>query len=147
MRTAVFVALGNLSADVTLYSALLRALREDPSYAVQAAAAKGLGKSRLAPSIRRPPGEVQKQPEKHLMQGILAGLVATNDPRAVPILLAQAQPWIPERIRMSALAGLGSMKEEVGQNDLQQLISVVRAALHDPFYLTKEAGEQLCGNF
>ena len=39
------------------------------------------------------------------------------------------------------------MKEEVGQNDLQQLISVVRAALHDPFYLTKEAGEQLVGIF
>jgi aminopeptidase N len=147
VRIAVFDALGNSSKDPAVYNTLVNALREDPSYAVQAAAAKGLGKSTVPQAFDVLQAEVQTQPERHVMQAVLAGLVATKDPRAVPILLAQAQPGMPERIRMSALAGLGSMKEEVSQNHLQELIDVVRAALHDPFYLTKETGEELVGMF
>jgi hypothetical protein len=65
----------------------------------------------------------------------------------VEILLAQAQPGVPERIRLSALAGLESLKEVVTPSQVPELTEVVRAALHDPFYFTQEAGEELVGVF
>jgi hypothetical protein len=65
----------------------------------------------------------------------------------VEVLLAQAQPGVAERIRLSALTALESLKEAVTPNQLEELKEVVRAALHDPFYLTREAGEELVGVF
>jgi hypothetical protein len=87
------------------------------------------------------------KPEIHVLQATLSSLVATQNPKAVEILLAQAQPGVPERIRLSALAGLGSLKEVVTPNQIPELTEVVRAALHDPFYFTQEAGEELVGVF
>jgi len=74
-------------------------------------------------------------------------LVATKDPRAAEILLAQAQPGVSEPVRISALGDLANLKEAVGQYHLPELIEVVRGALHDPFYYTRQAAEELVGVF
>jgi aminopeptidase N len=147
VRTAVFEALGNFSKEQAVYAALVKALHEDSSYAVEAAAAKALGKSGMAQAFDVLQAEVRTNPELHVMQATLAGLAATKDPRAVEILLAQAQPGVAERVRLSALGGLENLKEAVTQNHLTELIEVVRAALHDPFYFTREAGQELVGVF
>jgi aminopeptidase N len=147
VRTAVFGALGNFSKDQAVYSVLVNALHDDSSYAVEAAAATGLGKSGIAQAFDVLQAEVMANPELHVMQATLAGLAATKDPRAAAILLAQAQPGVPERIRLSALASLKSLKEAVTRNHMPELIEVVRAALHDPFYLTQRSGEELVGVF
>ncbi|MGH9725829.1 MAG: hypothetical protein ACRD41_12260, partial [Candidatus Acidiferrales bacterium] len=89
--------------------------------------------------------EIAKNPELHVMQGALGGLVATKDPRAVEILLAQAQPGVAERVRLSALSDLESVKAEVKTTQMPELAETVKSALHDPFYLTREAGEELVG--
>jgi len=81
------------------------------------------------------------------MQTTLNALVATKDPRAVEVLLAQAQPGLPERIRLYALAGLENLKEAAAQNHAQEVVEVVRAALHDPFYPIQEVSEELVGVF
>jgi aminopeptidase N len=147
VRTAVFEALGKYAKDQGVYNALVNALHNDSSYAVEAAAAKGLGKSGVAEAFDVLQAEVLTKPEIHVMQATLSGLVATKNPKAVEILLAQAQPGRPERIRMSALAGLESLKEVVTPSQVPELSEVVRAALHDPYYFTQEAGEELVGVF
>jgi HEAT repeat protein len=133
--------------DQRVYSTLVNALHNDSSYAVEAAAAKGLGKSGVGEAFDVLQAEVLTKPEIHVMQATLSGLVATKNPKAVEILLAQAQPGVPERIRLSALAGLESLKEVVTPSQVPELAEVVRAALHDPFYFTQEAGEELVGVF
>jgi hypothetical protein len=81
------------------------------------------------------------------MQATLEGLAATRDSRAAAILLAQAQPGIPERIRLSALAGLVELKEPMEHAHAQELVATVRAALDDPFLPVRMAGEQLVAAF
>jgi aminopeptidase N len=147
VRTAVFEALGKYAKDQGVYSALVNALHNDSSYAVEAAAAKGLGKSGVAEAFDVLQAEVLTKPEIHVMQATLSGLVATKSPKAVEILLAQARPGVPERIRLIALAGLESLKEVMPPSQVPELTEVVRAALHDPFYFTQEAGEELVGAF
>ncbi len=147
VRRAVVEALGNFAADPAVYGALVKALHDDSSYAVEAAAAERIGKSRAAEAFDVLRAEVLTKPEEHVMQSTLSGLAATKDPRAAEILLAQAQPGVPERIRLSALAGLVKLKEAVAQNHAQELSQVVRAALHDTFYPVQEAGEELVGAY
>jgi hypothetical protein len=125
----------------------VNALHNDSSYAVEAAAAEGLGKSGVAEAFDVLQAEVLTKPEIHVMQAILSGLVATRNPKAVELLLAQAQPGVPERIRLSALAGLESLKDVVTSSQVPELTEAVRAALHDPYYFTQEAGEGLVGVF
>jgi aminopeptidase N len=147
VRTEVCEALGHLSKDQAVYSALVKALHNDSSYAVEAAAAKGVGKSGAAQAFDVLQAEALTKPEIHVMQATLRGLAATKNPKAVEILLAQALPGVPEQIRLSALDGLESLKEAVAPNQVPELTEVVRAALHDPYYVTQEAGQELVGVF
>ena len=147
VRTAVAEALAGLATDQTVYDALVDALHTDASYAVEAAAAKGLGKSGAVQAFDVLEAEVLTKPERHVMQGTFAGLVATKDPRAVEVLLTQAQPGVAERIRVSALTALESLKEVVTPKQLQELTEVVRSSLRDPFYPAREASEELVGVF
>ncbi|MGH9758182.1 MAG: M1 family aminopeptidase, partial [Candidatus Acidiferrales bacterium] len=145
VRTSAAAALGNFSNEPAVYSVLASALQNDLSYAVEAAAAEGLGKSGMPQAFDLLRQEIAKNPELHVMQGALGGLVATKDPRAVEILLAQAQPGVAERVRLSALSDLESVKAEVKTTQMPELAETVKSALHDPFYLTREAGEELVG--
>jgi aminopeptidase N len=144
---AVVTALGNCRKDDAVYKALVDRIDNDSSYAVQAAAAQQLGKSGAGHAFDVLQAKAATKPEVHLMIAILNGLAATKDPRAAKILLAEAQPGVPERIRLNALAALAGLKGTVQQNQLQELAEVVRAALHDPFFPIQEAGEELAGAF
>jgi aminopeptidase N len=147
VRTAVLEALEKYAKDQKVYSALVNALHNDFSYAVEAAAAKGLGNSGIGEAFDVLQAEVLTKPEMHVMQATLSGLAATKNPKAVEVLLAQARSGVPERIRLSAFAGLESLKEVLTPSQVSELTEVVRAALHDPFYFTQEAGEELVGVF
>ncbi|MGB6877520.1 MAG: M1 family aminopeptidase [Candidatus Acidiferrales bacterium] len=147
VRTAVIETLGHFSKDRAVYDVLVNALHNDASYAVEAAAAQDIGKSGVAQSFDVLQAETATKPEVHVMQATLAGLAATGDPRAAEILLAQAQPGVPERVRLSALAGLAELKEAVEREHGQELIEVVRAALQDPFLPVRQAGERLAADF
>lgn len=145
VRTPAAAALGKFSNESAVYTALVNALENDTSYEVEAAAARSLGKSGMSQAFDVLREEVVKKPELHVMQGALAGLVSTKDPRSVEILLAQAQPGVAERIRLAALAGLESLKAEVKSTQIPELTDTVNYALHDPYYLTRETGEELVG--
>lgn len=145
VRASIVEALTDFASQPPVYQALVNRLRSDRSYAVQAAAAEAFGKSRAPGSFEMLRAEVAAKPEVHVMEGLLAGLAETKDPRAAGILLAQAQPGVAERVRLSALAGLAEFKDNLEPNDAQQLTLTVRAALDDPFLPVRMAGEQLAG--
>jgi aminopeptidase N len=145
VRVALVEALGHFSKEREVFDALVRAFQLDESYAVQAAAAKQLGRSGVATAFEILQAKVQARPEIHVMQATLTGLASTEDPRAVKVLLAQAQPGVAERVRIYALAGLEHFSESAPNKDPEALTAIVRAALHDPFYPLQEAGEELAG--
>ncbi len=147
VRTAVVQALGNFPKDRLVYAALVELLRNESSYAAEAAAAEALGRSGAAGAFEVLRAEAALQPEVHVMRATLAALVATGDARAVAILLAQAQPGIPEQIRVKALAGLAQLKPALGAADEHELIGVVQAALQDPYLPVREGGVELTGVF
>ncbi|MFZ0924735.1 MAG: M1 family aminopeptidase [Candidatus Acidiferrales bacterium] len=149
VRTAAVEALGNFSKDHAVYDALINILHNDASYAAEAAAAEDIGKSGAADAFDVLQAEAAAKPEVHVMQATLAGLAATKDPRAVAILLAQAQPGVEERIRLSALAGLAGLKDEIEREHARELelAEVVRGALGDPYLPVRMAGERLAGAF
>jgi aminopeptidase N len=147
VRTAIVEALGNFSKDRMVYGALVNTLHNDASYAAEAAAAEQLGGSGIAQAFDVLQAEAAAKPEVHVMQATLDALAATKDSRAGAILLAEAQPGVPERIRLSALAGLEKLKDAVEHDHPQDLVEAVRAALHDPFLPVREVAEQLVGTF
>ena len=146
VRKAAVAALGRFSQDAAVRDALVQALHQDRSYAVEAAAAQQLGHSGAARALGVLQAEAATRPEAHVLEATLDGLAATRDPGAVATLLAQSQPGVPERIRLHALAGLGQFKG-LAHDHPRQLAAVVRAALDDPFYLVQAAGERLVGAF
>jgi aminopeptidase N len=147
VRTAAVGALSHFLQDEEVYSTLVHSLRSDSSYSVEAAAAKVLGTSGRMQAFDILKAEVEMNPEIHVMQGALAGLAETRDPRAVEILLMQARPGLPERIRLAAIVAISDLKDNFTPNQRLELREVVRAALRDPFFLTQEAGERLVGTF
>ncbi|HEV2419871.1 MAG TPA: M1 family metallopeptidase [Terriglobia bacterium] len=147
VRIAVVDALSDFATKPPVYQALVHMLNSDSSYAVEAAAARAIGKSHAPGSFEMLRAKVAAKPEVHVMEGALAGLAQTKDPRAAGILLAQAQPGVSELVRLSALAGLAEFKDLLERNHAQQLAAMVRAALDDPFLLVRMKGEQLAGEF
>jgi aminopeptidase N len=145
VRQAVVEALGAFSHEPLVYRQLVDSLHDDLSYAAQAAAAEAVGKSGVAGSFDVLRAEVLTRPDIHVMRASLHGLVATKDARAVSILIAEAQPGVEERVRLSALNDLSETKEWVGPNDEPGLEAVVEAALHDSFAPTQDAGQELVG--
>ncbi len=127
-------------------NALIDALRDDASYAVQAAAARELGKSgggaRIVAALQ---AKAAMRPEQHVMKATLAGLAASKDPGAVGVLLSLAQPGVPEQPRSGAMEGLATLGAAVAPAQEPQLSEVARAALHDPSSGTRQAAEELIG--
>ncbi len=145
VRTAVVEALGRLSTDDEVETALIDTLHGDASYAVQAAAAREVGKTRETRGFEALRAKASMRPELHVMKATLAGLAASKDPGAVEVLLSLAQPGVPEQIRSSAIEGLATLGAAVAPGQEQRLAEVARAALHDPFFGTQQAAAELIG--
>jgi aminopeptidase N len=147
VRTAVVSGLGKLSKDPVVYAALVNTLHNDASYAAEAAAAGAIGRSGNPGAFDVLQAAATTKPEAHVMQATLGGLAATKDARAAAILLAQAQPGVPERIRVSALSRLPALKDVVERDHMQDLVEVVRAALHDSYLVLRETAWDVVGAF
>ncbi|MGA9853512.1 MAG: M1 family metallopeptidase [Gammaproteobacteria bacterium] len=145
VRTAVVYALATFDQDRIVYAALVKALHHDRSYAVEAAAAEGLGKSEIPGAFTVLQTAAMKGAEIHVMAGIFTGLVVTGDPRAVPILLSYARSGVAERVRLDALRALSETSQPRAADNKSALDSVIRAALDDPFLSVQMAGESLVG--
>ncbi|MGA9899356.1 MAG: M1 family aminopeptidase [Terriglobales bacterium] len=147
VRKAAVSGLGKFAKDPEVYSVLVNTLHDDASYAAEAAAAAAIGRSGVSGAFEVLQAEAATKPETHVMQATLSGLAATQDPRAAPVLLAQAQPGVPEQIRVGALARLPALKDAIEHDRPQDLVEVVRAALHDPYLPVRETAWDLVGAF
>lgn len=145
VRTAVMTALATFHQDPIVYVALVRALHHDRSYALEAAAAEGLGKSETPGAFAVLEAAAMKGADIHVMEGIFIGLVASRDPRAVPILLSFAHPGVAERVRLDALRALSETSQLRAAGNKSAFDSVIRAALADPFLSVQMAAERLVG--
>jgi HEAT repeats len=134
VRAAVILALGAYSKNPGALAVLVRALQEDSSYAVRAAAARQIGQSGNAQAVEVLKTAVAEGPEVHVMLALLDGLAATVDSRATDTLLAESRPGIPKRVRLRALAGLASMKAVKKLANSQELIVVTEAAYATHFF-------------
>ena len=133
VRTAVVAGLGRFPGDAAVYQALQASLQRDASYAVRAAAAASLGKSRLPQAFDLLQAELGAKPEIHVARALVGGIAATGDPRAVPLLLGYAQPGEPLRLRMSALGGLAALKGQVERDHPEEFARLMDEDLHDPY--------------
>jgi aminopeptidase N len=147
VRTAAVSGLGKVSKDPVVYAALINTLHNDASYAAEAAAAGAIGRSGNTTAFDVLQAEAAAKPEAHVMQATLGGLVATKDAKAAAILLAQAQPGMPEQIRVGALSRIPALKDAIEHDHSQDLVEVVRAALHDPYLPVRETAWDIVGTF
>ena len=147
VRVSVMQGLSQLHGDADAYQALLAAFRQDVSYAVRAAAARGIGKSGMPDAFGILQAALAAKPEIHVARAIEDGLAATGDPRAVSLLLAAAQPGMPLRLRQSALAGLTTMQGVVQREHLRELTDLVARTLQDPYFPLQQAGGRLVASF
>ncbi|MGB6488249.1 MAG: M1 family metallopeptidase [Steroidobacteraceae bacterium] len=147
VRAAAVSALSNFLGDQALIETLIKTLRDDPSYAVQAAAAEELGRSDSKSAF----GALRSKSAAELQQivavGVLGGLAETKSPQAAKILLRYAQSGTPERVREQALADLPKLKAELQRSNAQALARTVGDALDDPFLPTHEVADQLVDVF
>lgn len=147
VRTSVMEALTQLHGDTEAYQALLAAFQQDASYAVSAAAARGIGRSGMPEAFGVLQAALAAKPEIHVARAIEAGLAASGDPRAVSLLLAAAQPGMPLRLRQSALAGLDAMQSVVRREHLQEFTDLVARTLHDPYFPLQREAQGLVASF
>jgi aminopeptidase N len=147
VRKAAVSGLGKFPKDPVVYTALVNTLRNDASYAAEAAAAGAIGRSGVSGAFEILQAEAATKPETHVMQATLGGLAATKDARAAAVLLAQARPGVPEQIREGALSRLPALKDAIEHDHPQDLVEVVRAALHDPYLPVRETAWNLVGTF
>lgn len=147
VRAAVIRALGAFHGDQTVYPALVDTLDRDPSYAVEGAAAEALGASGMPGAFAVLQAKAATGSEIHLMGSLFAGLAATRDSRAVPLLMGYARPGVPERIRLGALDALAQTRAVATREDRQALTEVTGAALRESFVSVQQAGVRLAGAF
>ena len=147
VRTAVASALGRFAGDSAVYAALVNALGADSSYAVEAAAARGLGRSGNAGAEPVLAAIARGGSDVHVMTAVLGALAATSDPRAAAVLLDESQPGVPEGVRAAALSALAAMQRSVPGEDSARVAAATRAALGDGAIAVRMAGEELAGAF
>jgi aminopeptidase N len=145
VRAAVIEALAGFRGDSDVYQALVERLDADPSYAVQAAAARAIGASGSKDAFAVLARVALEGSDVHVMNGILAGLAATGDARAVAILLTDARASAPEPLRKEALSALGDISGPARAGERNQLATVVLGALEDTDLSIRLTGEAVAG--
>ena len=147
VRAAAAQALGGFHGDADVYAALTAALQQDSSFAVQAAAADSIGRSGMTGAFDLLQAKAAAKPEIHVLRAIEGGLAATHDPRAVAVLLADAQPGMPIRVRLSAIAGLASLKDAVQRDQPQAFAELIGKTLHEHFFSLQQTAVSLVATF
>jgi aminopeptidase N len=107
-RRAVVKALGSFRGDAVVATALIELLgRGDPSYFVEAEAARSLGRTR-DPRAVEVLGQVRGRPsyQEVIRSGAVEGLAATKDERALVLVLAETAVGLPMQSRRAAAGAL-----------------------------------------
>ena len=147
VRAAAIGAMSNFLGDRRLVETLIKALRDDPSYTVQAAAAEELGRSGSDKALSALRSKSAARLQLIVAVAVLDGLAGTKDPQAARIVLHYAQPGTSQRLRLHALSELPKLKEELQRSDAQAVARTVGDALVDPYLPVHEVAAELVGVF
>ena len=120
VRRAVADALGSFRGDQAC-RALMPLLKHDRSYAVEAAAATSIGKTRSTLAFAALVAGLEKESwTDEVRSGVMAGFAELGDDRAVPLLLAWIKYGRPPNARRAAAAALGRLGE--GRKDVSRAL-------------------------
>ena len=157
VRIAAIEALGTFRGDPSAYAALVQRLKTDPSYAVEAAAARAMGQFGTSGAVAVLERAAARRSERHVMEGVFDGLAAADDPHAVAILLTYSHPGTRRDVRLDALRALAQSRASGDSRDSRDsshagfsmnravLVAAVRAALGDSDLSIRQAGEAIAG--
>ena len=145
VRVAVIQALGRFRGDRHVYGTLLSRMRNDPSYAVEAAAAVAIGNSGNPGACSALERAAALATNRHVLGGIYEGLAATGNPRALVLLAAGSRPGTRLALRLGALRALAHPGPALSKTVRADLVHVVRAALDDSDLSIRDAGEKVAG--
>lgn len=147
VRAAAALALGQLPGDAAAFASLAQVLHNDPSYAVRAAAASSIGSSGMPQAFEVLRAEREPRPELHLASALEGALARTGDARAANLLLSDAKPGMPVRLRLSALSALESIQAVLERDHSQELTDLLSQALKDSYVPLQQRAEQLVVTF
>lgn len=139
VRTAAAAALASVASRPQVFAALRQAFQQDPSYAVEGAAAVSLaaGNSSLAyPLIAR---ALKQAHAVHRIRGLEIALSRCHNLQAAATLLKLTQPGTQMQERLIALYLLPSQALMLS-NQKAQIAQTIQAALHAHFPFLKEVG-------
>ncbi len=106
VRRAVAAALGNLRSEAAAKT-LVKLARKDRSHVVQAAAARALGRTRQPLALKTLTSMLDQPSWADVKRaGVLDGLAALRDERAIEPVLERTRYGIPTRGRRAAIAAL-----------------------------------------
>ncbi|MEO6798729.1 MAG: M1 family metallopeptidase [Rhodanobacter sp.] len=147
VRTAAISAMTHILSDPVVFGALVKAIHDDPSYAVQAVAARQLGHSASPKALDVLRTTLACAEDRNVKIGVLEGLAAMKSPQAAHIVFTYAKPGHPKRIRLVALMQLPALRGALQPGDARLLSEVVGDALDDSFLEIHEAGIHLVDVF
>lgn len=145
VRVAAVEALATFGGDPEVYHALVGRLNSDSSYAVEAAAAKAIGTAGGSSAFSILERAAASGADTHVMEGVLEGLAATGDPRALGILLTDARAARPATLRLQALRALEHAGRIPSRSARDALEATLRAALDDPDLSIQLTAEEVAG--
>jgi aminopeptidase N len=145
VRIAVVRALAEFHDDSDIYKALLTELRNDPSYAVEVAAAEAIGDSGNSSAFSVLQQAAGNNADPHVMEGVYEGLAATGAPQAIVLLSTDARPGVKLALRLEALRALEHQSRDLSRSTRADLVNTVAAALDDSDLAVREIGEQVAG--
>jgi aminopeptidase N len=138
VRRAVAAALGNFR-DAPVADALTAAGQSDPSYFVRAAALTSLGKTRDPRAFEvLQAGSQERTWNSTVEAGALRGLAELADARALPVVLAAAEPQHDEGLRRAAMAAMGRIGELV-ESERTYAVTALDRWLDDELFLVQLA--------
>jgi aminopeptidase N len=146
VREEAASALGNFDNDRQVYDALIAAMHGDANPMVQAAAEESLGRTKIPDAVTELEPIARSNASSYIVNGALRGLAATRTAAAADVMLARAQPGSPERVRLTALRILPSMRPLL-VNRQADIETLARESLDDPFPFVKGSGVRMVAVF
>lgn len=157
VRKAVVEALGNIKTKASYKVLKSVVVNGDPSYQVEASAAKAVGaiaaikdedlpKPRKAIKLLKKVLETKAGWNEVVRGGAIAGLSQMNRSKAaLELILDYTQAGIPQPLRLSAIRALGAVSSGQEDTQIEQVLARLDALSAESFFLTQMAAIQALG--
>ncbi|OIP77851.1 MAG: aminopeptidase [Oscillatoriales cyanobacterium CG2_30_44_21] len=150
VRTAVMSSLAQNKVQKSLDLIKPFAKKGDPSYTVEATAARLIGDLAASLSPEREPSKVIKLLQTILKErsgwnemvrsGAIAGLAKLKDSdEALETVIKYTEPDVPQALRLASIRALGAMGRSQSKPKTEQILNRLRVISQETFFLTQMA--------